>query len=124
MYKLNIFILEDSQDRIEYFKKQFEMHNLVIHTEITKDTYYTLEHNKFDILFLDHDLESHIIRREKSGKDVAMFLSGNKLQTKSVIYIHSMNPIGANNMLKILDKAGYEVQWIPFFLLKQSGGKI
>jgi len=125
MLKLNIFILEDAPERIEYFKKQFENHNLTIFSIIDDTVYYNLKDNKYDIFFLDHDLESHLLRTtEKNGYDFAYFLTVNNLQSHAIIYIHSMNPIGANNMLKLFQKANYEVQWIPYHLLKQSGEKI
>ena len=123
MLKLRIFVLDDNQERIDYFTKQFDNHDLIIHYKINKQTYNILKEEKFDILFLDHDLENHhSVSPEKNGQTIALFLTQNKLQQHAIIYIHSMNPVGANNMVKIFNNAGYEVQWIPYHLLKQCGG--
>jgi len=124
MLKLNIFILEDSQERIEYFKKQFNNHYLTIAENINEPVYQCLKTKKFDIVFLDHDLENHLLRQEKNGHTLAKYLVKYKLQSHAIVYIHSMNPIGANNILKTLTNAGYEAQWIPYYLLKQCGDKI
>jgi hypothetical protein len=121
MLKLNIFILEDSKERIDYFKKQFDNHNLTICMEINDEVYNTLDEKRFDILFLDHDLENYIFGHKDDGTTIAKYLTTRKLQSHAIIYVHSMNPIGANNMVKILNDAGYEAQWIPFHLLIQSG---
>jgi hypothetical protein len=122
MLKLNIFILEDSESRIEWFKKQFDNHNLIICSEINDNTYALVTENKYDIIFLDHDLESHLLRRNDNGNTLALYLANANLQSHAIFYVHSMNPIGANNICRTLEKAGYEVQWIPFHLLKQCGG--
>lgn len=124
MLKLSIFILEDSQERIDYFKKTYSNHDVIIFTEVGEDNsiHYVLKKQKFDLIFLDHDLESHhkMFRHSQTGYDVAKFLVENNLQKQAIIYVHSMNPVGGNNIVKLLDNAGYEVQWIPFHLLKQG----
>jgi hypothetical protein len=43
---------------------------------------------------------------------------GNNLQRNALIYIHSMNPVGANKMLNYLLDNGYDGIWHPFHLLK------
>jgi hypothetical protein len=129
MLKLNIFILEDSPERIEYFKKQFSNHNVIIFSKISEsmeEIGYLLRKRNFDIFFLDHDLQDHLTRIgiEKNGNTLAKYLVENNLQKQAIFYIHSMNPIGANDICRTLNDAGYEVQWIPFHLLKQCGGLI
>lgn len=124
MLKLNIFILEDSKERIEWFMKQFGNHNLTIRSEVDDITLGLVNSANWDIFLLDHDLEPHLFRKEKNGNTLAKYLVENNLQKQAIFYVHSMNPIGANNICKTLDSAGYEVQWIPYYLLKQCGDKI
>lgn len=122
MLKLKIFILEDSESRIEYFSKKFDNHDVTICTEIIPNVYDILKNKEFDMLFLDHDIQPPTLNIVPNGNTIAKYMVENKLQTHAIVYVHSMNPIGANNIVKTLDKAGYEVQWIPFHLLKQCGG--
>jgi hypothetical protein len=126
MLKLNIFILEDTQERIDWFKKQFDNHYLTIAEYVNEPVCQCLKDRKFDLIFLDHDLEDHLTRptNVKTGNTLAKYLVKNNLQSQAIFYVHSMNPIGANNIVRTLNDAGYEVQWLPYHLLRQCGEEI
>ena len=106
-----IFILEDMDMRISFFKKILSDYNLTI-VKTAKEAIEILSKNlDFDILFLDHDLGDRIFvntKDENTGSTVATFLSDKEV--KGRIIIHSYNPVGAKHMLGLLPKAIY----IPF----------
>ena len=85
------------------------------------DAHHACVCNDFQVMFLDHDLDNRIwvnSQEENTGYQFVKFLVNNKLQKNSLIYIHSMNPIGANKMLNYLKDNGYDGIWIPFHQLK------
>lgn len=77
--------------------------------------------NACAILFLDHDLdEENKLTTKNNGYELVKKIVEEKLQPKSVFYIHSMNPAGANKMVGLLKNNGYYAEWFPFHLLKQK----
>ena len=81
-----------------------------------------LASQKFDVVFLDHDLENHVdgftddISR-KTGYDVALFIKTVLPLDKrpNQIVIHSMNPVGAFRMEELLkDLADVDVRRVSF----------
>jgi hypothetical protein len=72
-------------------------------------------------MFLDHDLGGRIwtdSNEENTGYQFVKLLTENQKQKDALIYIHSMNPIGANKMLNYLKDNNYDGIWIPFHLIK------
>lgn len=59
-----------------------------------------LKEEKWDVLFLDHDVNSV----KYTGYDVAKFIVKNGIKIPQ-IFIHSMNPVGADNIKGILPHA-------------------
>lgn len=114
---LKIFILEDDNDRIMFFKWYFQdsTFELFIATNAFEAKDVFEKNAPFDILFLDHDLGglTYVSSEEKNtGYQFAKFLK-NKDLSKSNIVIHSVNYKGALNMLSLLPTATY----IPFTTL-------
>jgi len=117
---MNILILEDNQDRIDFFKRVYKNHTLYITSDIYLAHDYMHE-KEFDILFLDHDLEPDnftALKQGRTGYDFCKSLVEDKLQRHALIYVHSCNPVGGQVMVNILQDNGYEAIWIPFHLLK------
>jgi CheY-like chemotaxis protein len=116
-----IFVLEDSADRIAWFEKQFKDVPTVI---ITKDVNVALESlrvTKFDLIFLDHDLEDISIYEEDfytgpNGVDVAKEIR-DTINRKTECIVHSMNPIGAAN---IIAAHPFNTYHVPYRNLMQS----
>jgi CheY-like chemotaxis protein len=74
-----------------------------------------LEMNEFDVIFLDHDLETYVYEpypREITGRDLAKCIVGLPWKPALVV-IHSMNPKGAEVMESILQGEGIKVLRIP-----------
>lgn len=117
---MKILILEDNQDRIEKFKQLFKNQETYFYTNVI-DAYHACMIHEFKVLFLDHDLGGKIwvdSDEENTGYEFVKLLTEKKLQNKSLIYIHSSNPIGANRMLNYLLDYQYDGIWHPFHLWK------
>jgi hypothetical protein len=116
---MKILLLEDSLNRIEKFKQLFKNQKLFISDNI-KDAQITCKLNEFPVMFLDHDLGNRIwvdSNEENTGYQFVKWLTENQLQKNSLIYIHSMNPIGANKMLNLLKDNNRDGIWIPYSLI-------
>ena len=105
---MNILILEDSEERIEIFKKAFQTLNVYVATEVD-ECIQQLKNTKWDFVFLDHDLGGKVFvdhNKEPTGYHVAEFLKNNPQYkpTKNII-IHSWNGSGIRNMKALLPEA-------------------
>ena len=109
---MNILIVEDDPNRIEWFKNSFHDDILFI-TKDTKKAIEWLKEESFELIFLDHDLgdEVYVDSGEGTGHEVAEYIADNKL-TSDLIVIHTCNPIGAVNMSRTL--SDYKLMIIPF----------
>jgi hypothetical protein len=116
---MKVFILEDDEERIDWFKKNLVC-DLTIATDISeKDKFEP----PYDILFLDHDLGNEIyvpIDAENTGSTFCLTIIKSILNKDTKIIIHSLNTGGAENMMRILQKSGFtNVKYIPFDSLVQ-----
>jgi hypothetical protein len=117
---MKILILEDNPIRIGKFEALFKNQDLRIVQDVESAIVSCLE-NEYRVMWLDHDLEGKIwedSNKENTGYQFIKWLVDNKKAKETLIYIHSMNPIGANRMLNYLKDNGYDGIWIPFNLLK------
>ena len=117
---MKILILEDNPIRIEKFRKLFKNQE-VDFSFIVEDAKAACLSNNYSVLWLDHDLEGKIWEdstKENTGYQFVKWMVDNNLQKNALIYIHSMNPIGANRMLNYLKDNDYDGIWIPFHSLK------
>jgi len=114
---MKIFILEDSEERINKFVAFYKNHELFFAKHISQ-ALITLNQKEFDIIFLDHDLDENNLTSYNNGYELCKKMIEFNLQKQAIIYIHSMNPSGANAMLNILKDNGYEALWVPYHLLK------
>jgi CheY-like chemotaxis protein len=77
-----------------------------------RDCIAALQKEEFDLLMLDHDMDRNkqgqILEDEEDGRFVTRWMATEGLQHKGAsVIIHSLNPVGANQMKKILDDAGF-----------------
>ena len=114
---LNILILEDDNERVKCFKKNFFGCNLTFTCKVDI-CIEQLESNTFDVLFLDHDLGGEVYvesgKGVETGHDVAKWLSNNLDKSPKDVIVHSLNPVGADNMVKLIPGS----KKIPFAWLK------
>jgi len=98
---MNIFVLEDSTNRVAYFIERYFDHELTI-TENANAAIVYLQENTYDYIFLDHDLGTN----NGSGADVAAFLSsGMSVNDDAIVIIHSWNMPAVAVMLSMLPRA-------------------
>lgn len=117
---MKILILEDNPERIEKFKQLFRNQQVDLYRTV-EDAKDACLLNEYAVLWLDHDLSGKIwedSQKENTGYQFVKWLVDNEVQKNSLIYIHSMNPIGANRMLNYLKDNDYDGIWIPYYLLK------
>lgn len=103
---MNILILEDCPERRKSFSFRFADHNIVF-TEDTKEAIKLLAEQKWDALFLDHDLGGNVYvpSGPGTGYEVAKWLEENQNRMPMVVYIHTLNPSGQEKMKAALPNA-------------------
>ena len=103
----NVFILEDNEERITWFKKTFDFANLFI-TKLAGVAIERLKVIKYDIIFLDHDLGSEHYGEDdlfNNGCLVAESLSYS-INKYTPVIIHSSNYPAALRMESTLILSG------------------
>jgi hypothetical protein len=111
---LNILIVEDSSERIEWFKTTFKDCNIFCTDKVYQACYF-LKHCKYDIIFLDRDLGEG----KRNGEYVTSFLANHKKALESTIIIHSSNIIARQRMQQSLESYHNNVMVIDFIQLKK-----
>lgn len=99
-----VFVLDDTQDRLDWFRERLPEMSCA---KTAKAAIEALTAQKFDLVFLDHDLSfmdaGFPDRQFDNGKEVARFLAISKFAGKVVI--HSKNDQGVRAMKKVLPDA-------------------
>jgi len=116
---MKIFILEDNQERIKFFKQLFKFQEVYFAETVKQAKNYCIK-NEFSIMFLDHDLGNEIwvnSKEENTGYQFIKKLVDNKLQKNCLFYVHSSNPIGANKILNYLLDNNYDGIWLPWHIV-------
>lgn len=111
---MRIFILEDNEYRMIKFRRELVGHQ-IDHTDNVKDGMVLVKENKYDLIFLDHDLggEEMVDSYEKNtGYQLAKFIDsvfadGRDFtpNRKTPCVIHSCNPAGSANIKQALSHA-------------------
>lgn len=119
---MKILILEDNEFRINTFnerlKEKFEDCELFFVNNIEDAIKYFDEHNPFDLIFLDHDLDGRVYvdsSELNTGYQFAKYLN-EKLTNSPIIIIHTLNPVGAENMANALQ--GRKITYVPFTIME------
>lgn len=103
---MKVFILEDSQHRIDFFKETMSKHKLFVAKDVEKAKDVFEKNKPFDLIMLDHDLGGRVFvnpREENTGYQFAKFLKNQN--NKTLIVIHSSNVNAAALMKNILYNA-------------------
>jgi len=98
---LKIFILEDNKDRIKWFKKTFKGCKLYVTKDVDK-ALSILMSNKFDAIFLDHDLDEFDI--SKTGRELTRQMKKKRIASLTPVVLHTKNPLGRRKMARHLLK--------------------
>ena len=115
---MKTLIVEDSTERLKRIMSILSKKAMSIDIAFTSDeAKELLISNTYDVVFLDHDLNPEHYEQqctEETGQDVAKYIVENKLPIK-VVFVHSLNAVGAEAIFNILHDANYSVKKIPFF---------
>ena len=126
MSKMNIFVVEDNENRIKWFREMYEdrFKATMTFTDNIDDALalYIQNHGDdgYDIVFFDHDLGDEGNDEINNGFKIAQMLY-NSVDLRGVdehIVVHSSNPHGARN---IADIFGHKADTIPFTQLVDWG---
>lgn len=111
--------LDDTEARhVEFARITYAMpHVKVAHVRTISDALSQLRNNKFDVVWLDHDLDETEADPDENGQVVARYIAWHQeedLRPRCVV-VHSINPEGAKAMAHILrDSGGMDVVLKPF----------
>lgn len=111
---MKILVLEDNLQRIIKFKRGLIGHN-VDYSETALLAKKLVMHNKYDLIFLDHDLGGEYCvnsDNRNTGYQVAKQIKDSQNKDTDVI-IHSCNYVGAFNIKEVLKHGNL----IPFIIL-------
>lgn len=114
---MRILFLDDDLMRHKLFREELANRgHIATHVETADRAIQELSNNKFDLVYLDHDLGDKTFvpseGSEPTGYTVALFMA--KGSDRARVVVHSYNPAGAQKIVQHLDDAGFKVDWRPF----------
>ena len=120
---MRIFVLDDDMQRIKWFKNAFlDEKNSVYYSHNPVEAEQMLRNNKYDSIWLDHDLGGAYTRGPLGdGIDLARVMAKDKIQVDTPVVVHSLNHDGSENMLAALKDTHINLFRIDFKLLRHSG---
>jgi len=104
---MNILVFDDDITRHDWFDEYFDDEN-IWHAYDVKQFKRALKNVNFDRIYLDHD-----ISKKETGMDAIRCIILYNISCDHII-VHSWNPVGAKNMVTVLNRAGYHVTRAPF----------
>lgn len=116
-----ILFLDDNKQRHKAVKPHF------LHDEAytAQEAIVLLQKHKYEIVFLDHDLGGKEMvaseGTEETGYTVVKWIAENK-PVIPLIVVHSLNPVGAENMVTLLRNLNYNVLKRGFLQVKETIG--
>jgi hypothetical protein len=124
-HPIRVFLLDDDTRRHQWFAKRFEGDYLDVAEDVAS-AQELLKVNRYDAIFLDHDLlpehyNSETTDDERTGYAIATWLASQpELQRASTILVHTRNADGAIRMVEELRRSGRQAEYVPFPLLAQK----
>ncbi len=97
------------------FRRELVGHT-IDHADNVLDGIDLVADNKYDLLFLDHDLGGEEMvdsSNENTGYQLARFIASSTQNKTTMCIIHSCNPVGADNIASAMK---YALKW-PFLSL-------
>lgn len=104
---MKIFILEDNPYRMVKFRRELIGHK-IDHADTVQNGTSLVFANKYDLLFLDHDLGGEEMVdsiRGDTGYQLAKFIASFTKNKETPCVVHSCNPAGADNIIQVLPHA-------------------
>lgn len=110
-----VLFLDDDPGRWELFKTSCP-YKAVLATTATA-CIRQLKYRKFDMVFLDHDLDNKIFvnpEDENTGSEVVRWLEANPIDEDTEFIVHTLNEPAGLNMVRTLRNLGYVAHYRPF----------
>lgn len=110
-----ILVVEDNASRVCLFKKLLSEYK-VDFCDSADQSIELLKQYSYDVIFLDHDLgnREYVDSNDaNTGYQVAKFIESNSIESK--IFIHSLNPVGVQNIKFVLPNA----EVVPYFQIQK-----
>jgi CheY-like chemotaxis protein len=104
---MRVLVLDDDLIRQQIFARALIGH-IVVHTTTVEETIKCLtDQEKFDYIFLDHDLggKQMVASGPGTGYEVAQWLVAHPEKQSEYIVVHSFNEPGRRNMINLLPNA-------------------
>src|SRR3954467_10883234 len=114
---MRVLVLDDDNNRHVTFRRNLIGHD-VVHVHTYDEAVAALAGERFDVMFLDHDLNLEGVHRsvrrdeetgvewEMNGAHVAHVIAELPSEKRpDEVFVHSYNPDGASNMIAILHAA-------------------
>lgn len=119
---MRVLVLEDWIDRLKKFREWYKAeHDYVEATTADEARRLLAAGPRFDVMFLDHDLaEEHYEGKGMDGEDtgfaVCRYITDSMpiAERPRTFIVHSLNPVGAERMVKHLSTAGLNVYRVPY----------
>jgi CheY-like chemotaxis protein len=120
---ISVFLLDDDRRRHRWFSKRFEGDELYV-AETVEEAKELLAENRYDAIFLDHDLLPHHYESDdhddhaNTGYAICEWLSENtNYQRAAKIIVHTRNADAGIRMIEKLRACGRDVEYVPFPML-------
>ena len=130
---MRVLVLDDMNTRHKWFITALIGHNY--HPVYSSESAIEeLQKFKFDMIFLDHDLEEQhynvwtgaelddeafFSRLERTGYDVTKWMVENNNHKQAQVIVHSLNPAGSKRMVDLLTSNGYNAKYVSFLELQK-----
>lgn len=116
---MKIFVLEDNLQRIEQFRDYFATYRLMAnYATSVQNAIRMFPRVNPDVVFLDHDLGGQVYvdsDEPNTGYQFVKWLKENDPKWRARSYVvHSMNPVGVDNMIEELGDEPKNLWRIPF----------
>lgn len=120
---ISVFVLDDDHRRHRWFQKRFNGDDVDL-AETVEEAKVFLAENRYDAIFLDHDLLPHHYESNdhddfgSTGFAIAEWLDERRdLQRAATIIVHTRNADAAIPMVQKLRESGRNVEYCAFPML-------
>jgi CheY-like chemotaxis protein len=123
--RAHILVVEDDGRRIEWFMDRLKGRCVLDVFEKAEDGIRAVRDNKYDMIFLDHDLGGRIFvpsEDPETGYQVAKILPETVNRDTPVI-VHSYNPDGADNIVSAIGRSARKEPFGSFEIAFSESGQ-
>lgn len=118
MKQFPTLVLEDNPERVKQMRKNWHCCDITHVDTVEAFKKKIKKHGmEYRYIFLDHDLGGEVMvdshGDEPTGYDAAKYLATHLDKWGASVFIHSFNPVGADNIEHVLNDAGIYAQKVP-----------